>query len=51
MPEDEDIDLDTPIWAGVLPLESRFTTLQGDDLVQDGVEPSAALQAMQRKKL
>jgi len=51
MPEDEDIDLDTPIWAGVLPLESRFTTLQGDDLVQDGVEPSAALQAMQRKRL
>ena len=51
MPEDEDIDLDTPVWAGVLPLESRFTTLQGDDLVQDSVEPSAALQAMQRKRL
>ena len=51
MPYDEDIDLDTPIWAGVLPLESRFTTLQGDDLVQDGVEPSAPLQAMQHKKL
>lgn len=51
MPEDEDIDLDTPVWAGVLPLESRFTTLQPDDLVQDGVEPSAALQAMQGKKL
>lgn len=51
MPEDEDIDLDTPIWAGVLPLESRFTTLEGDDLVQDGVEPSAALQMMQGKKL
>lgn len=51
VPDDEDIDLDTPIWAGVLPLESRFTSLQGDDLVQDGVEPSAALQAMQNKKL
>ena len=51
MPEDEDIDLDTPVWAGVLPLESRFTTLQSDDLVQDGVEPSAALQSLEHKKL
>ena len=51
MPEDEDIDLDTPVWAGVLPLESRFTTLQSDDLVQDGVEPSAALQSLEHEKL
>ena len=51
MPEDEDIDLDTPVWAGVLPLESRFTTLQSDDLVQDGVEPSAALQSLEHRKL
>ena len=51
MPDDEDIDLDTPLWAGVLPLESRFTTLQADDLVKDGVEPSAALRAMEKKRL
>jgi nitroimidazol reductase NimA-like FMN-containing flavoprotein (pyridoxamine 5'-phosphate oxidase superfamily) len=51
MPEDEGMDLDTPVWAGVLPLESRFTTLQPDDLVQDGVEPSAALKAMENTKL
>lgn len=51
MPDDEDIDLDTPIWAGVLPLESRFTALQGDDLVQDGVEPSEALRAMEGRRL
>ena len=51
MPEDEDIDLDTPVWAGVLPLESRFTTLQPDDLVQEGVEPSDALKAMENTKL
>lgn len=51
MPEDEEFDLDTPIWAGVLPLETRFTTLQADDLVKDGIEPSAALQAMENKKL
>ena len=46
-----DIDLDTPVWAGVLPLESRFTTLQPDDLVQAGVEPSDALKAMENTKL
>lgn len=51
MPDDEEIDLDTPIWAGVLPLESRFTTLQADDLVKEGVEPSAALRAMENKRL
>jgi nitroimidazol reductase NimA-like FMN-containing flavoprotein (pyridoxamine 5'-phosphate oxidase superfamily) len=51
MPDDEEIDLDTPIWAGVLPLESRFTTLQADDLVQNGIEPSAALKGMEGTKL
>lgn len=51
MPEDAEIDLDTPVWAGVLPLESRFTTLQADDLVKDGIEPSDALRAMEGRKL
>lgn len=51
MPNDEDCDLDTPVWAGVLPLETRFTTLQADDLVKEGVEPSAALRAMEGTKL
>lgn len=51
MPEDEEFDLDTPIWAGVLPLETRFTTLHADDYVKDGVEPSAALRAMEGKRL
>lgn len=51
MPDDEDIDLDTPVWAGVLPIESRFTTLQADSLVKEGVEPSAALRAMENKRL
>jgi nitroimidazol reductase NimA-like FMN-containing flavoprotein (pyridoxamine 5'-phosphate oxidase superfamily) len=51
MPEDEEIDLDTPIWAGVLPIETRFTSLQADDLVKDGIEPSAALRAMEGRKL
>lgn len=51
MPEDEEIDLDTPIWAGVLPIETRFTSLQADDLVKDGIEPSAALRTMEGRKL
>ena len=51
MPDDEDEDYDIPIWAGVLPLESTFTTLQTDDRVFDGVEPSTVLRAMQGKKL
>ncbi len=51
MPEDEPCDVDTPVWGGVLPLESRFTTLQPDDLVRDGIEPSDALRALEGKKL
>lgn len=51
MPEDEDEDYDIPIWAGVLPLESSWTTLQTDDRVFDGVEPSAVVRALQGKIL
>jgi nitroimidazol reductase NimA-like FMN-containing flavoprotein (pyridoxamine 5'-phosphate oxidase superfamily) len=51
MPEDEACDRDTPVWGGVLPLEARFTTLQPDDLVGEGVEPSGALKALEGKKL
>lgn len=51
MPDDEPCDIDTPVWGGVLPLESRFTSLQADDLVKDGVEPSDALKAMENSKL
>ena len=51
MPEDAECDVDTPVWGGVLPLESRFTTLEPDELVKDGIEPSAALKAMEGKKL
>lgn len=51
MPEDEPCDIDTPVWGGILPLESRFTTLRPDELVRDGIEPSAALKALEGKKL
>ena len=46
MPDDEACDLDTRVWAGVLPIETRFTKLQADDRVDVGIEPSAALRAM-----
>ena len=51
MPSDEEDDYRIPVWAGVLPLEARFTELQPDDRVLDGVEPSAAVRAMQHKKI
>ncbi len=51
MPDDEDEDYDIPIWAGVLPLESSFTELLGDDRLIDGVAPSAIVQGLQRRKL
>ena len=51
MPDDEDDDYAIPVWAGVLPLESRFTTLQSDDRLIEGVEPSAAVRALQGKVL
>ncbi|MGB5256795.1 MAG: pyridoxamine 5'-phosphate oxidase family protein [Woeseiaceae bacterium] len=51
MPGDEDEDYAIPIWAGVLPLESRFTDLIADDRLLEGVEPSAVVRGMQGKKL
>jgi nitroimidazol reductase NimA-like FMN-containing flavoprotein (pyridoxamine 5'-phosphate oxidase superfamily) len=51
MPDDEACDIDAPVWGGVLPIETRMTALQADDLVSDGIEPSAALRAMEGKKL
>ncbi len=51
MPDDEDEDYDIPIWAGVLPIESRLTELQSDDRLLEGVEPSAVVCALQGKTL
>jgi nitroimidazol reductase NimA-like FMN-containing flavoprotein (pyridoxamine 5'-phosphate oxidase superfamily) len=51
MPEDEDEDYDIPIWAGILPLHSTFTTLQSDDRLIDGVEASDAIRAMEGRQL
>ena len=51
MPEDEDEDYNIPIWAGVLPLHARFTNLQTDDRVPEGVEASDVVLAMEGKVL
>jgi nitroimidazol reductase NimA-like FMN-containing flavoprotein (pyridoxamine 5'-phosphate oxidase superfamily) len=51
MPDDEEEDYDIPIWAGVLPLTSTFDDLLSDDRLLDGVEPSAAVRSLQRRKL
>ena len=49
MPDDEEEDYEIPIWAGILPLQANFTTLQSDERLKDGVEPSDALRAMEGK--
>ena len=51
MPDDDPADLDAPVWAGILPLESRFTTLQGDEHVPNEIAPSDAVRAMEGKRL
>lgn len=51
MPDDDEADYAIPIWAGVLPLESAFRTLEPDDRVHDGISPSAALKALEGKTL
>ena len=50
MPEDEPEDYAIPVWAGVLPIESRCTTLQPDDRLKDGVAPSDALRRLEGKQ-
>ena len=51
MPDDEDADYDIPVWAGVLPVETRSTGLLDDDRLLEGAAPSAAVQALQDRKL
>ena len=50
-PEDEDEDYDIAIWAGILPLKSTYTEVQDADRLIEGVEPSAAVKALQGKTL
>jgi len=51
MPDDEDEDYEIPVWAGILPLQSAFTSLQSDDRLIDGVEASAVVRAMEGRIL
>ena len=51
MPDDEADDYAIPIWAGVLPIESRLTELRSDERLVDNAAPSAAVRAMQGKLL
>jgi uncharacterized protein len=51
MPDDEPEDYEIPVWAGILPLASTLGALQDDGRVQNGVQPSEALLAMQHRSL
>jgi hypothetical protein len=51
MPDDEDEDYAIPVWAGVLPIETRSTALLDDDRLLEGAEVSAAVRALQDRKL
>ena len=51
MPDDEEEDYDIPVWAGVLPMESVFTKLQGDDRVLDGIAPSEIVRRLEGRIL
>jgi uncharacterized protein len=51
MPDDEPEDYDIPVWAGILPLNSALGTLQADDRLHAGVQPSDALLSMQHRSL
>jgi len=51
MPDDEDADYEIPIWAGILPLKSAFTTLESDDRLIEGVAASDVVRAMEGESL
>jgi nitroimidazol reductase NimA-like FMN-containing flavoprotein (pyridoxamine 5'-phosphate oxidase superfamily) len=51
MPDDEDEDYAIPVWAGVLPVETRSATLLDDDRLLEGADPSEAVKALQNRKV
>lgn len=51
MPKDEDEDYEIPVWAGVLPLTSVLGELMTDDRVLEGIEASAAVKALQNRRI
>lgn len=51
MPIDEDEDYEISVWAGVLPLTSVLGELLTDDRILQGVEASAAVKALQNRRI
>lgn len=51
MPDDDPEDYDIPIWAGILPLTTRTGTLQEDNRLIEGVEPSGVVLALQHRMI
>lgn len=51
LPDDDPDDYDIPVWAGILPLTSTLGAIRSDDRLLDGVEPSAAVLALQHRTL
>ena len=51
MPDDEDEDYAIPVWAGVLPIESRLMAPVTDDRVLHGIEPSAAVKRLANRMI
>jgi hypothetical protein len=48
-PEDDPDDYEIPVWAGILPLQSRYTSLVDADRLVEGVAPSAEVRALEGK--
>jgi len=51
MPEDDEDDYATPVWAGVLPIETRLTQLEDDPHKLDGVEASDTVRRLENRRL
>ncbi|MGI9263868.1 MAG: pyridoxamine 5'-phosphate oxidase family protein [Gammaproteobacteria bacterium] len=49
MPDDEDADYDTPVWAGVVPIKTTLGKLLDDDRLLPGAKPSGIVRALEGK--
>jgi len=50
-PDDEEEDYEIPVWAGVLPVTTTVGTLENDDRLLPGADPSVAVKALQNRRL
>ncbi len=51
MPDDEDEDYLAPVWAGILPLETRLGDLVDDDRLLPDVAPSEIVKSLQGRSI